>query len=153
MGVYTSPDAVRAYVQDNRAAVRALRNAGDDALERLIARAQHAVDLVVGGELADPSTGLRLDPAALTEAQASALSRATCAWVEWAVMVGLPFVSGDSVEAPAALAQVSPAARTPPQLRVELAGFGLLRRSGTVIPEPPIPLDEFAPAQVEARGA
>jgi hypothetical protein len=136
VGVYTTADAVRAYVQDNRAAVRALRGADDDALERLIATAQHAVDLVCGGEAPDPSTGLRIDPAALTEAQATALARATAAWVEWALMIGLPVVAGDSIETPMNVAIATPAARQPPKMIFELAGYGLLRRSGTVQPDP-----------------
>jgi hypothetical protein len=147
VGVYTTSDEVRLYIQDNRSAVRALRNADDGTFERLIARAQHAVDLVVGGSPADPSTGLRLDPAALTSAQATALARATAAWIEWAVIVGLATVAGDSVEAPSSLAVVQPAARYPPKVVSELAGYGLVKRSGTVIP--PVPVDEFAPACID----
>jgi len=142
MATYATAEDLDAYLAANRVASRNLR--GD--VEGFLERGERAVDLVVGAAWArDATTGLRLNPAALTDAQRSALARAVCAYVEWLLLVGAAVEAGDSVEAPAALAIVQPPARTPPKLLAELAGYGLLKRSATVVPDPPPPIDEFAP--------
>jgi hypothetical protein len=140
VATYASTADLLDYVIDNRAAWRTLRNADDEQLERLVERGERAVDLVLGAAWPrDPATGLRLNPTTLTQAQRDAVSRAVCAYVEWLVLVGAAVEAGDSVEAPATLAVLQPAARQPPKIVAELAGYGLLKRSATVQPDPAPP--------------
>lgn len=149
MATYAAADDLNAYLAADRSARRNLRGIDDDGIERMLQRGERAVDLVLGPTYPrDLVTGLKLDPATLTQAQRDALSRAVCAYVEWVLLVSTAVEAGDSIEAPVNLAIVQPAARQPPKMVAELAGYGLLKRSATVIPDPPVPLDEFAPCQV-----
>ena len=61
------------------------------ALDRLLERAERDVDGLLGDYARQPATGLKLDPAALTTHQASALRRATCAQAEYRIEMGEEF--------------------------------------------------------------
>jgi hypothetical protein len=139
MATYATADDLRAYVDGDDGAERVLRRMEDDAIEGLLERGERAVDLALGPQhyTRDAATGLLLDPSTLTTPQQGALSRAVCAYGEWELLIGREFASGDSVEVPVAIAIASPPARQPPRMLAELAGFGLLRRSATVLPSPP----------------
>ena len=140
MATYASANDLAAYVAANRAAQRSLRRIDPDRIETLLQRGERAVDGVVGPAWPrDSATGLRLNPAALTQAQRDAAARATCAFAEWVLTIGAEVEAGDAVERPSGVAFAQPPARQPPKLLSELAGYGLLRRTATVAadPEPP----------------
>ncbi len=102
----------------------------------LLAAASRDVDVYMGTSYPDPTI--------LLSAQALALSRATCAQACFRDLQGGEDLLGldDGV---AALAGVSftgrPSPRWTPLVAEELAGSGLVTRSGTVLPDPPpVPL-------------
>lgn len=146
MATYATPGDLDAYLADDVGARRVLLSADDEAKERLLERGERAVDVALGPtHYTRTAAGLLLDPTTLTAAQQGALSRATCAYVEWLLLVGSEFEAGDSLETPNGIAFVQPPQRTPPKVIAELAGYGLLRRSATVLPDPPVIVDEYAP--------
>ncbi len=77
MGVYATPAEVRAFCVDSGVRVSEI----DENVERLIARAEIDVDLVVG-PWPRFSNGRKFDPSSLSVTARAALSRATCAQVE-----------------------------------------------------------------------
>ena len=132
MGVYASREELAAYVADNSYAVLP---GDEESEERLLARAERTVDLALG-----PwpffSNGRKLDPESLDVVQREALSRATCAACEHELLVGLALLAGDSEYAPNNVTVIMPTLITPPRMLRELAGHGLVRRSGTVTTPP-----------------
>jgi hypothetical protein len=109
----------------------------DEAVERMLERAELLVDEALGGVYDDAILdGLRkLDPEDLSASQARALSRATCAACAWELDVGLPVSRGGLDFQPEQVVVLARPAPVPPLMLRELAGHGLIRRSGTVPPE------------------
>jgi hypothetical protein len=137
---YADADALLDYLAGNRGALRGLRRFGDNAIDKLLERAERIVDLALGPyDSRDIVSGLKLDLTTLTAIQRAAASRATCAVAEWILMLGPEFVAGDADYVSGNLSVTTPPAKFPPRLAQELAGTGLVRRSGTVrtVPEPP----------------
>jgi hypothetical protein len=155
VATYATRDDLAAYIAANTLATRRLARLDDEEVEAMLERAERAVDLLLGPAWVRTESGLRIDPSLLTDAQRAALTRATCAHSEWALIVGVGVELGDSVETPIGLATTQPVMRQPPKMLAELAGFGLLKRSATVAPDPAEPppgtpwwlLDERAPAE------
>jgi hypothetical protein len=127
---YATPAEVRAYVT----AETAVLLPKDDAdLEAMIETAELDVDRQLSARLErDPTTGRKLTLADLSAVQVAALSRATCAAVEWRTLQG----EDDLAEADDGTTQVGglrtgPMPRPPgPKMIEELAGFGFAWRSG-----------------------
>jgi hypothetical protein len=110
-----------------------------EAAERLLARAEADVDLVLGPIARNATTGRKIDPATLTTIQRAALSRATCAAAEWRLAMDEDdlVVQEDGIRAVAGIT-FAPMPRPPgPKVLEELADYGLVKRSGTVLPTPP----------------
>jgi hypothetical protein len=129
MATYATAEQLQDYVADNKEAVVP---GDDEGVERLLARAERVVDSVLG-PWPYLSTGRKLDPASLDLAQREALARATCAAAEFELLVGPEWVAGGMEVMPAQLAVIRQPARVAPKVLQELAGFGLIRRSGTVV--------------------
>lgn len=70
-------------VEDFEAYVEGWVTDDSDALERLLERAERDVDNVLGPIPVRVDSGLKLDPSALRDFEAAALSRAVCAQAEW----------------------------------------------------------------------
>jgi hypothetical protein len=105
-------------------------------LERLIAHAERDVDRELG-PIPKLTTGLKLDPAALTEAQRGALARATAAAVEFRASLDAETLVGADDYLSGEVSIIRRAGRPPgPRVREELAGFGLVKRSGCAVPDP-----------------
>jgi hypothetical protein len=134
MATYATASDLAEYVADNDDAVPP---GDDDAVERLLERAERRVDGQLGPLLPDPSTGLKLDPAALTATQRAALSRACCASAEHELAVGLDFLVGAEDYLTGGLTVLRQPLRTSPRMLEELAGFDLILYSGCAEPEPP----------------
>jgi hypothetical protein len=135
MATYASEKDLAAYVADNPE----VQPPGEpEALERLLERAERAVDGVLGPYTPDPETGLKLDLSSLTNAQKAALSRATCAAAEYELVVGPEVLAGGDEWLPATLTVVRSAGRTAPKMLEELAGSGsgLIKWSGCAGPTP-----------------
>jgi hypothetical protein len=114
--------------------------ADDEAVERLLQRAQKRLDGLLGAYPESPPGGLKIpNPTVLTPEQQGALSRACCAVAEHELTVGLPFIVGDEDFVPNGAAIARQPMRTPMRALEELAGSGLRRWSGTVQPDPPPP--------------
>src|SRR5207253_1877175 len=90
MGIYAQPVDVRLWLLDSDVAAPG----DDDAIERLIARAERRVDLALGRYPESPPGALKVDPATLTEPQQRALARATCAAAEHELLVGVDYLAG-----------------------------------------------------------
>ena len=139
MGVYADESQVRA----------ALAVYGDgldlpDALGPLIASAQRAVDGRLGPYPPDAVTGLKLDPGALTAAQAAALMRATA--------IACGHLASLEPEQALGVGDWMPAGFTPlrgtglePLIDAALAGHGLIARSGCALPDLDPVLDDVLP--------
>jgi hypothetical protein len=82
---------------------------------------------------------LRLDPEALTASQAAALSRATCAQAAHLLRLGPSYLSEPEDLATGDIRVLRPATRVAVSAHEEAAGFGLVRRSGTVYTPPEAP--------------
>lgn len=107
----------------------------------LIERAERDVDRVIGGPLPE-GAALRLDPALLTDSQRTALARAVGAQVEYRLLSGeTSFAESEDVSGPD-LTVISRWTRIGPKVAEELAGHGLIRRSGTAAPSPVLPVSE-----------
>jgi hypothetical protein len=141
---YATVGDLLAYLQDNPD----VQAPDPDACGRLLERSERRLDTLLGPHPDTPPGELKLDPSTLTQAQRDALARATCAVAEWALYVGAAFEAGDSEELGPAVTELRPPMRTPPKAILELAGTGLVKRSGCAAPSPPLPVDEFAPAQL-----
>jgi hypothetical protein len=125
----------------------------DDAVERLLLRSERRVDLLLGTYPDAAPGGLKLDPSTLTSPQRDALARATCACAEHELLVGPAFLSGDSDVVAAGITEIRPPLRTPLRALEALAAAGLIARTMTALPSPPLPanwlLDEYAPALLD----
>jgi hypothetical protein len=128
MATYATAEQLAEYVEDNPDVTLPL----GDATERLLERAERRVDAVLGPYEPDETTGLKLDPGDLTDAQAGALARATCAGAEHELVVGLAFYVGEDDYLPGELTVLRRAGRTAPKILEELSGSGLVTFSGTV---------------------
>lgn len=130
MALYATPAQVRAYVQGSGVIVPA----DDGEVGRLIERAEREIDLVLG-PWPRFSNGRKLDPPALSVTAREALQRATAAQVEFDSAMGADVLVG-AQDGIAAIGGISfsrdPLPRTAPRAVEELAGHGLLIRSGTV---------------------
>lgn len=143
MGVYATVQQVRDYLADD---TDAGLPADDDAVEALIARAERRVDLVLGPHPIVEATGLKVDPATLTGSQADALARAVGASVEHELLVGLEFLAGSDDYLSGEITVLRQPLRQSPRVLEELAGHGLLTRSGVAAPTPvptPAPPDDW----------
>src|SRR4051812_25054615 len=107
----------------------------DDAVERLLERAERDVDAVVG-PWPRFTTGLKFDPAQLDVVQRAALARATCAAAEFRLVIGEDALVGDEDYLPNEVTVLRRAATVSPKMLAELAGSGLVRRSVTARPDP-----------------
>lgn len=140
MAVYATADDLAAYIVDNDEVKRPT----GDAAERLLERAQRDVDAVVG-PWPRFSNGLKFDPTQLDVVQADALNRATCAAAEFRLQLGEATLVGDDDYLPGDVAVLRRAAAVSPKLLAELAGSGLLKRTGTAglspdpVPSPYLP--------------
>ena len=107
-------------------------------LERLIAASERDVDRLLG-PIPMLATGRKLDPATLSPAQREALSRAVGAAVEFRLMLDAETLTGADDFVPGGEVTLIRRASRPPGPRVheELAGFGLVKRSGCALPDPP----------------
>jgi hypothetical protein len=125
MATYASADDLRAYIEDDPLVVVP----DDEAIERLLERAEHDVNRVC-------SVPLGFDLDALSEAQAAALSRATCAQAEFRLAMSEYELVGADDNVSSVAGVVSFSTRPIPRVGVkcleELAGHDLLRYSGTV---------------------
>jgi hypothetical protein len=129
VATYATKADLEAYVADNDA-VSGLCD--DDAVQRLLERAERRVDAALGPYVVDPDTGLKLDPGDLTWAQQQSLARATCAAAEHELVVGAELLTGEDDFAPPEVTVLRRAGRQAPKVLEELAGSGLLTFSGTV---------------------
>lgn len=131
MATYATAQEARAYTGQGEEAL------SDPDAERLIEQAERDVDYACGGFF-NPDTGLMFDlvavapsTTALTVGQKRALSRATCAQVEYRLAMGEEFfvrpqyelVSGPDFEHRGQLDYIGP------KVYRELAGSGLRRQS------------------------
>ena len=131
MATYAQPQDLREYASgDPDAAVPE----DDEEVERLLARAEIVVDEVIGGVYDDDLlTGRKLDPGELLPGQATALSRATCAAATHELHLGRAVLEGTEEYSPADVQVViRPIISPPPQTLRELAGHGLIKKSGCV---------------------
>jgi hypothetical protein len=131
MGVYATQAELVEYAQGDP---DALLPASSEETEALLVRAERTVDLVLGPIPRDEATGRKLDPADLTDAQRDALSRATCAAALHELALTRAVVEGrDSEYTPSEVREVIGVTAFPPvQTLRELAGYDLIRTSGTV---------------------
>ena len=106
----------------------------DDRAEEILRRAERDIDsLAVVGWPTDETTGLRFDPAALSDTEALALRRATCAQAEYRLEMGDSFfvkgqyeeVSGPEFSTKGKLGRIGP------QTFNELRGAQLIKLSTT----------------------
>lgn len=132
MALYATQAALAAYVADN--ADVALPG-DEEAVQRLLERAERRVDLALG-PWPVLSTGRKIDPASLDLVQRSALERATCAAAEHELVVGVGFLVGEEDYLPGEVSILRQPLRTSPRMLEELAGHGLVKRSGTVATPP-----------------
>ena len=132
MSTYATTEEVRAYVCIEAAV---LLPKDDDDLEAMIETAELDVDRILSPSLPrDPVTGRKLTLADLSVVQVEALSRATCAAVEWrALQTEEALAEGDSGIEAAGSVQFTDQPRPPaPKMIEELSGHGFAWRSGTV---------------------
>ena len=127
MALYATAADLTAYLLDNAEVTAPTEPA---AIERLLKRAERQVDLVLGPYTLDAVTGLKLTPSWLTPAQRLALSRATCAAAEHELAVGSEVMVGTEDYLPPGLTVLRSAGRQAPKVAEELAGHGLVTRSG-----------------------
>ncbi|MBO0767543.1 MAG: hypothetical protein J2O48_02540 [Solirubrobacterales bacterium] len=134
MSTYTTVPAFRAYAQDISPLPGRVPD-DDQAVDRLLQRAEGDVDRAIGGPPKAPDQARRLDPTTLPQAQADALSRATCAAALFrlrqreTILVGADdgLISAGSVQ----FRQIGWLPRQSPVMLEELAGSGLMQHSGT----------------------
>jgi len=142
MAVYAAASDLASYLAGIDSDLRPPTGAA--AVEALLTAAEQDVDRVCGAYPKLP-TGLVFAPALLTLPQQDALRRATCAAAEFRIASGdevigaSEFLSGNL--------QLAWRGPRPPGQRVleELAGYGLIRRSGCAAPTPLPLLPLFPP--------
>jgi hypothetical protein len=106
-------------------------------VDRLLARAAEDVDRVIGPYAVWMGGDRKLDPALLTTAARSALSRATCAQACHRLALGADYFDVEVEDLLAGDIRVLKSAqRITPRVAEILSGSGLLRRSGTLQPLP-----------------
>jgi hypothetical protein len=144
MGAYATGEEVAAYLSDNPD-LDLPPGVDEDGeaipsseLERLIAHAERDVDRAIGGPPVLLATGLRLDPTALSAAQRGALARAVGAAVEYRLSIDSEALVGADDYVPSEVSIINRAGRPPgPRVAEEMSGYGLIRRSGCALPDPP----------------
>lgn len=99
---------------------------------KLLARAEHDVDSVIGPRAINATTDLKYDPATLPAAQANALKRAICLQAIYREQEGEEAMLGGDDFAPENLQVLRRASRISPAAIAELGGTGLIVYSGTV---------------------
>jgi len=129
MALYSTTQELADYVASNEDATLP---ASPEATQRLLERAEGVVDRALG-PWPYLSTGRKLDPAALDLVQRAALSRATAAAAEHLLVVDASFLAGAEDFAPGEISVLYRAMRDAPRVLEELAGHGLVKRSGTVV--------------------
>jgi hypothetical protein len=105
--------------------------------ERVLDRAEHDVDRVVGPWPLQPH-GRKFDPEALTLPQQTALRNATCCAASFRLAIEELALLGEEEHIPSAVT-IDPRrafVRDSPAVIEILAGTGLLRRSGCAAPDP-----------------
>jgi hypothetical protein len=109
------------------------------AAEALVERAEDDIDRVLSAQLErDETSGRKLDPGDLTDAQAAALTRATAAQAEFRLALEIELI-GDDTTTRAGDVSFGPTPRPPgPRCVEELSGYGFAWRSGTVAPAPEV---------------
>lgn len=117
------------------------------AQDALLEAAEIAVDLVLG-PWPRYANGRKLDPSTLDVAQREALKRATLAACEHLLSVDRDVLLGADSYAPDGVQVVARTLFTSPQMLRELAGHGLVRKSGTVttLPDPARGIEGWPPA-------
>jgi hypothetical protein len=115
---------------------------GDDALERLIATGQRAVDARIGPYPILP-TGTKLDPAELTDPQAEALVRAVAVAVAHQLLTESESLFGVDDVLPAQVTLLR-GSGLDARLDAELAGHGLIARTLCAAPTIEDPPDAVA---------
>jgi hypothetical protein len=134
VAIYATQAQLEAYLADTPE----VSVPGDaEAVERLLQRAETAVDLILGS-WPRFATGRKLDPAQLDLVQREGLARATCAAAQHLLVLDPDVLVGADDYAPGEVTVLRRAVRTSPRAVEELSGHGLIRRSGT-IPAPPEP--------------
>ena len=108
---------------------------GGDALVALIAAAERAVDCRLGPLAVDAVSGLKLTPELLNDAQRAALVRATAVAVAHLSLLDVEQAFGTDDVLPQRLVAVR-GAGLDVRLDEQLAGVGLIARSGTAGPDP-----------------
>lgn len=136
MPTYATVDEFKSYVADIPLDTLSLPD--DEAIERLLERAERDVDRIAG-PWPVLSTGRRFAPDSLTTAQQDALMRATCAQAEFRLAMGEFELIGadDGIAGVAGVVTFAtkPLPRVGPKVIEELAGSGLYLYSGALPPE------------------
>ena len=133
MAAYASREALVAYVEGNDA----VDLPGEpEAVERLLEQGQRDVDRALGPYPESLPGALKIDPDGLSDAQAAALSRATCAACEFRLMLDAALQVGDEDYLPATVTVLRRAQTVSPKMLEELSGSGLRRWSGCAAPTP-----------------
>jgi hypothetical protein len=131
---YVAIDAVRAYLEagDFTAELPIL----EAEAEAVILAAEDDVDRFLDFYLdRDPTTGRKLDPAKLTDAQVGALARATASQTAFRLEAGEDELVGSDALSAAGGVTFGPTPRPPSPAALEaLSGYGFAWRSGTVAP-------------------
>ncbi len=139
MPTYTTLEALEAYLNGDPDGDLPTEDSGE--LEPLIDRAEKWIDAIIGGAPVEQPGAAnatptwryrRLDPSLLTPPQREALSRATCACVQFELAAGLEVVSATGDFVSGDLAVLARPATTPPRVLAELSGWNLLAHSGCV---------------------
>ena len=138
MGAYASQEQIQAELAGH--ADLQLPSGND--LEKLIEAGQRAVDRRLGPLATDPVSGLKLSPILLTIAQRAALARAVAIAVGHLALSDAEVTFGTTDFLPEQV-RVLPTPAMGELLDAELAGHGLIARSGCVLPDPD-PLDLLA---------
>lgn len=132
MATYASSGDLEEYIAGNDDVVLPVD------VEALLEQAERDVDLAIGQNIAKLPSGLLLDPALLSASQREALARATCAAAEWRLLIDADDLTGGLSVIPSTVTLIGRPGRPPgPRVLEELAGHALIRRSGTVKPDPP----------------
>jgi hypothetical protein len=147
MPTYTDAASVRAYTAPSGVDAELPDPGADEAaLNALIEIAERDVDRLLAAVAPADRTaaGLKLDPLLLEASQVEALSRATCAAVEWRVLTSEDDLVGaeDAIAAGGGFSFGAIPRPPGPKVAEELSGFNFAWRSGYAA-SPPEPEDEF----------
>jgi hypothetical protein len=126
-----------ATIEDCLSYTDGLMVSDEEAMDRIIERAEQDIDTIVGDWPYLPS-GRKFDPELLGEAERDRLKRATCAQAEYRVRMGeAHFATADRAKVVGPDFRVEgELPRLGPQVMRELAGSGLIRTWRTVRPSP-----------------